>query len=57
MRSFQVEFERKSYVTICVDAPSREEAEALAWAKIELGTDVQDAQWEISYIEEQDIEQ
>lgn len=53
MKSYQVEFERKSYVTICVDASSQEEAEALAWAQIERGTDVYDAQWDISYVEEQ----
>lgn len=53
MKCYQVEFERKSYTTICVDANSQEDAEKLAWAKIQLGTDVQDAQWELSYVEEQ----
>lgn len=56
MKSYQIEFERKSYATIYVDASSQEEAETLAWAKIERGTDVNDAQWDISYIEEQDAE-
>lgn len=54
MKSYQIEFERKSYTTICVDASSQEEAEALAWAQIVRGTDVNDSQWDISYIEEQD---
>lgn len=54
MKSYQIEFERKSYTTICVDAETQEQAEALAWAQIERGTDVNDAQWDISYIEEQE---
>lgn len=53
MKSYQVEFERKSYVTICVEANSQGEAESLAWRKIENATDVNDAHWDITYIEEQ----
>ena len=53
MKSYQIEFERTSYTTICVDAENQEQAEALAWAQIERGTDVNDSNWNIAYIEEQ----
>jgi hypothetical protein len=53
MKSYQIEFIRTSYTTICVDAESKEEAEILAWKKIELGTDVNDSHWDIYSTEEQ----
>lgn len=53
MKSYQIEFTRTSYITICVDAESKEDAEILAWEKVEHGTDVNDSHWDISFIEEQ----
>ena len=54
MKTYEIEFERKSYTTIYVEANTQEEAEILAWRQIEHGTNVNDAQWNISSIEERD---
>ena len=35
MKQFAVELKRTSYVTIYVDADTKEQAEALAWAELE----------------------
>lgn len=53
MKSYQIEFERKSYATIWVEAETKEQAETLAWAQIERGTDVSDSHWDITSIEEE----
>jgi hypothetical protein len=53
MKYYQVELKRTSYISICVDAESEEEAEEKAWREIENGrTDIYDAQWEIEFTQE-----
>lgn len=52
MKNFQIEFERKSYTTIWVEAETKEQAEALAWSQVERGADVSDTHWDITLIEE-----
>ena len=56
MKHFAVEIKRTSYVTIHVEAKSKEEAETLAWQEIETdgsyGTS-DDAAWDLSDIYEQ----
>lgn len=53
MKTFEVELRRTSYITLTVEADSKEEAEAKAWAEIENGrTDIYDAQWDVESIEE-----
>lgn len=53
MKTFEVEFCRTSYITLTVEADSKEEAEKKAWAEIENGrTDIYDAQWDVESIEE-----
>lgn len=56
MKSFAVELKRTSYVTIYVDADTKEQAEDLAWE--ELNTDGswgvgQDADWQCTEVYEQ----
>lgn len=53
MKTFEVELCRTSYITLTVEADSKEEAEKKAWAEIENGrTDIYDAQWDVESIEE-----
>ena len=53
MKQFAVELKRTSYVTVYVDAETREQAEDAAWKEIEHGaTDVYDAEWNVCDIEE-----
>jgi hypothetical protein len=53
MKTYEVELKRTSYVNILVEADSLEEAELLAWAKLEtFDQDEQDASWECESIEE-----
>jgi hypothetical protein len=58
MKTYEVELQRTSYVTLTVEADSKDEAEALAWAQIERDVvNINDAQWNLSSIEELDNEQ
>jgi hypothetical protein len=53
MKHFAVEVKRTSYVTIHVEADTKEQAEALAWAEIESGESYgisDDANWEVEDI-------
>ena len=53
MKTFEVELRRTSYITLTVEADSKEEAEAKAWVEIEHDrADINDAQWDIESIEE-----
>ena len=53
MKTFEVELRRTSYITMTVEAESRDEAEAKAWQEIENGrTDTYDATWDVESIEE-----
>jgi len=53
MKTYEVELKRTSYVNILVEADSLEEAELLAWKKLEAyEPDEQDASWECESIME-----
>lgn len=52
MKTYTVELERTSYITVTVEADSREEAERKAWLEIEDRPDSDDASWDITYLEE-----
>lgn len=53
MKTFEVEMERISYITVTVEAMNEDHAEALAWQKIETGEHKDnDAQWRVESIEE-----
>jgi hypothetical protein len=54
MKHFAVELKRNSYITVHVDAETKEQAEAAAWLKIEQDVaDISDADWECTDIYEQ----
>ena len=53
MKTFEVELRRTSYITMTVEAESRDEAEAKAWRELEHGrADINDATWDVESIEE-----
>ena len=56
MKQFAVELKRTSYVTIYVDAETKDQAETLAWAEIDSGESYgisDDADWQCNDIYEQ----
>jgi hypothetical protein len=53
MKQFAVELKRTSYVTIYVDAETKDQAEDLAWLELEKHEhEDSDANWEMESIEE-----
>jgi ribosomal protein L20A (L18A) len=53
MKTYEVELQRTSYITITVEAENEDDAEDKAWREIEGGrTDINDAEWDIRSIEE-----
>jgi hypothetical protein len=48
---FAIEFDRRSFVTVWVEADSIEAAEVEAWKQLEEDHYTKDAAWEISSIE------
>jgi hypothetical protein len=55
MKTFQIELKRTSYITIEVEAESQDEAEALAWRRVDQDYYKDDGNWEIESIEEDEI--
>jgi hypothetical protein len=56
MKHFAVELKRTSYVTVYVEAETKDQAETLAWQEIESGESygiADDADWECADIYEQ----
>lgn len=52
-KTFEVEFERVSYITVTVKAFDESDAESNAWEALEQERgSLNDAQWEVSHIEE-----
>lgn len=55
MKTYEVELQRTSYITLTVEANSKEEAEALAWKRIEQDVvNINDSQWDVESIEEKE---
>ena len=53
MKTFEVELQRTSYITITVEAENEDDAEALAWKKIEQDcVNNNDSHWYVESIEE-----
>jgi hypothetical protein len=53
MRVYEVEYRRTSYITVTVEANSKEEADQKAWREIEHDrADINDACWELELIQE-----
>ena len=55
MKTYEVEFKRTSYVTLYIEAESKDHAEELAWEELQAGESYGvsgDADWETSHLEE-----
>lgn len=53
MKTYEVEYRRTSYITMTVEASSKEEADQKAWREIEHDrADINDACWELELIQE-----
>lgn len=53
MKTYEVELERTSYITVTVEAENEDHAEALAWQKIARdGIDIKDSNWRVESTEE-----
>jgi hypothetical protein len=52
MTTYQIELKRTSYINIEIEAESQDEAEALAWKKIDADYYKDDGAWEVESIEE-----
>ena len=52
MKTYEVELRRISYITLTVEAEDEDEAEALAWQKIDTTPISDDTVWDLNSIEE-----
>lgn len=53
MKKYEVEYRRTSYITMEVEADSPEEADRIAWQRIEDDqANINDACWELESVEE-----
>ena len=52
MKQFEIEFQRISYVSVWVEAESKEQAETVAWENLNEDHYTKDAAWEINEIHE-----
>lgn len=53
MKTYEVELQRTSYVTVTVEADNEDDAETKAWAVIEADSaSINDSHWDVESIEE-----
>jgi len=52
MKTYEIELKRTSFITITVEADSREQAEELAWTSLDNDCHKEDASWEAVDIKE-----
>jgi hypothetical protein len=55
MKHFAVELKRTSYVNLTIEADNEEQAEALAWKRVQQDYYRDDGNWDIESIEEEEI--
>jgi hypothetical protein len=56
MKTYQIELKRTSYVNMTIEADNDEEAEALAWLRVQQDYYRDDGNWEMESIEEDNID-
>lgn len=53
MKTYEVELRRTSYITMTVEADTEDEAEEVAWKRIEADVvNINDSQWDVESVEE-----
>jgi hypothetical protein len=53
MKTYEVELQRTSYVIVTVEAENEDEAEGVAWKRIEAnGVNINDSNWSVESVEE-----
>jgi hypothetical protein len=53
MKTYEVELQRTSYVIVIVEAENEDEAERVAWKRIEAdGVNISDSNWSVESVEE-----
>ena len=53
MKTYEVELQRTSYITVTVEAENEDDAEAKAWKLIEADyVNINDSHWDVESIEE-----
>lgn len=53
MKTYEVELQRTSYITITVEAENEDDAEKKAWERIEADVvNINDSHWDVESIEE-----
>lgn len=53
MKTYEVELQRTSYITVTVVAENEDDAEKLAWKHIEANeVDINDSNWSVESVEE-----
>lgn len=55
MKTYEIEIRRTSYITIWVDAESKDQAEAKAWEDLNSNQYTEDASWEIHSIDGEEV--
>lgn len=57
MKTYQIELRRTSFVTLTIEAESKDKAESLAWDEIEsYEYDSANADWEIGFIDQLSVD-
>jgi hypothetical protein len=53
MKTYEVELRRTSYITLTVEAGNEDEAEEVAWKRVEADmVNINDSQWDVESVEE-----
>ena len=53
MKTYEVEFQRTSYITVTAEANNEDEAEGVAWEQLEADTvNINDADWKVEQVKE-----
>jgi hypothetical protein len=55
MKTYEIEIKRTSYITLWVDAESKEQAEEKAWEDLNSNQYTEDASWEIYSIDGEEV--
>jgi hypothetical protein len=52
MKTYEIELRRTSFITLTIEAEDQDAAETLAWEQIKEDHCIDDADWEIGFVDE-----